>query len=122
MAKGGFKMDWRGAKVGDKAGRAAKRAGIWWGETVVSKAKQRVHRLTGTLSRSLHFRGPQEAGDKFTVEAGSVDWFTRLPYGLYEYRRGGSHDFLTGPAREATGGLRDALKQALAEEGMNLGG
>ena len=45
---------WRQAEVLQASRRASSRALVGRAERVVSEAKQRVHRLTGTLSRSTH--------------------------------------------------------------------
>ena len=118
--KGKTTFEWRGEEVKQKVERATGRAMVSWAENVIAGAKRGVHRLSGTLSRSLHAAGRNYSGDnderaakvgslsmggvgssmnlpdwdgsktRAYIEAGS--WIT---YAIYEWARGGSHDFLT---------------------------
>ena len=131
---------WRGEEVKDKVRRATGRACVGWSEDVISGSKQAVHRLTGTLSRSLHsagrnYRGGSDeraakvgalpaggvtsgkslpdwgGGDTAYIEAGS--W---ISYAIYEWARGGSHDFLTAANSAANSRFPMLMRKALAEE------
>jgi hypothetical protein len=115
-----YKISWHGRRVTEKVKRSMERTAVGWGVQVSNEARVVVHRLTGTLSRSLNFRGPQDDGvDKVIADAGSVDWFTKIPYGIYEWARGGSHDYLTGPVRIANADVLANLAKALREEGLS---
>lgn len=136
MAKKIVHFEWHGKKVEAKAKRAIESASVQWGVTVAQKAKGIVHRLSGTLSRSLHAAPdnyniddtaaamvstmplevgniPRWVGSKAMVAAGS--W---IDYAIYEKARGGLHDFLSTPARETNSKYGDMLRRAFARQGL----
>lgn len=131
-----YTFTWKGVDVDAKVTNAIERASVAWGEQVSNKAKERAHRLSGTLSRSIHAaKGsydqddtgaavagvmpivvdpvPEWEGETALVSAGS--W---INYAEFERRRGGGHDWLTGPAGEANGRYGQTIRQALVEEGV----
>ncbi len=141
MPKSKSTFEWHGRDVAERTHRAIGRASVAWGESIVSKAKGKVHRLSGTLSRSIHAAGksydggrdkkaaevgslgsggfgagrslPTWAGDRAFIEAGS--W---IDYAVYEQARGGSHDFMTAAVDSANSGYTDKLRQAMMQEGL----
>lgn len=132
-----FEYQWKGDEITQAVKMAVARAEVAWGVDVAMKAKARAHRLSGTLSRSLH-AAPGNYDKDETKEAqqselpivvsGTPSWVSEyvatvaagswINYALYEMRRGGAHDFLTAPVTEAEGEFEGKLKQALAEEGV----
>lgn len=126
---------WHGAEMNRKVVRACERTTLALAETVASEAKQRVHRVTGTLSRSIHtfdeefegqgderrakdgeaiqgLRAVETKGGIITVLVGSL-----ISYAKYEERL---HPFME-PAFDvamATGVAR--FRQAMAEEGLTV--
>lgn len=129
---------WTGAEVKTAGRRAVNRTMVALGARTSSGAKQRVHRLTGTLSRSIHEAPPdyatQSAGDheaaKTTDLAGSATaklpvWDDKgeaalevgsyLPYACVEEAR---HPFLAPALDEAMAGAEETFRQAFAEEGL----
>lgn len=145
MAKRGGRKTfvWRGEEVKDKVRRATGRACVAWAENVVAGAKATpVHRLTGTLSRSLHSAGRNYSGksDKRAAMVGALpaggvasgkplpDWGggdvayieagSWIDYAIYEYARGGSHDFITAANKAANSRFPGLMRKAIAEEGM----
>jgi len=137
MAKTTHTFEWKGGDVDEKVNTAIGRASVAWGEQVANKGREIVHRLSGTLSRSIHAAAgsydvdetgqavegvlpiivepvPEWDGDTAAVSAGS--W---IGYAEFERRRGGSHDWLTGPVAEANGRYGQTLGQALREEGLS---
>lgn len=115
---GSFKVDWDGPKILEKAKKAVTATCIWFGEDMVSGMKVDVHRLTGTLSRSLNFQGPNETGGRFETLIGDLDWFTKLAYGRWEFLRGGSHDYMTRALNASIQQLLTKLAAAMKEEGL----
>jgi hypothetical protein len=138
----GYTLNWKGAEIKSKVKRAVSRSMIAWAETAVYNMKTRVHRLTGTLSRSIHaaprdYQGsgdegsaasppkgsamtlpamgeiPQWVGDGAVVRVGS--W---ISYAKYENDRGGDHQFLEPAVEAATSGYHAQLEQAMREEGF----
>ena len=131
---------WNGEEIKDKVRRATGRACVAWAENVVSGSKQAAHRLTGTLSRSLHSAGRNYRGgsDERAARAGSLpaggtgsgkslpDWGggdtayieagSWISYAIYEYARGGSHDFLTAANEASNSRFPDMMRRAMAEE------
>jgi len=132
------RFEWYGDDILGSCRRAAARGTIALAETVVSSAKDRVHRLTGTLSRSIHAApdGYEGAGDQPQAEGGadlSGASYAELPtwvgedqavilvgswiaYACVEESR---HPYMA-PALEAVMGsvAEDIFQQAFAEEGL----
>ena len=124
---------WFGGQIKAGAERAQLRAALAWGEQVSSRAKMRAHRISGTLSRSIHAAPedydrddepqaktaevptvrPSPTPDGVIIAAGS--W---MSYAEFERRRGGAHDWLTQPAEESNAKFPITLRQAWAEEGL----
>lgn len=73
IGNSGFRMNWKGDDVKRRAHRAIERGMIATAETAVSEAKQRVHRLTGTLSRSIHAAPAQYNGEHDHRRARIID-------------------------------------------------
>ncbi len=144
MAKRGGRTTfvWRGDEVRDKVKRATGRAMVSWSENIISGAKRAVHRLSGTLSRSLHAAGRSYSGaqDERAAHVGSLssggvvsgaplpDWGggasayieagSWISYAIYEYVRGGAHDFITSANDEANSRFPGLMNRAIAEERM----
>lgn len=142
-AQAGF--TWDGAEAKAKARRAVNRAMVALGARTTSGAKQRVHRLTGTLSRSIHEAPPdyatQATGDLKAAQdaahggqeqdlAGSemaklpvwdehseaaMEVGSYLPYACVEEAR---HPYLAPALDEAMASAEATFKQAFAEEGF----
>lgn len=131
--------EWHGDRVNESVGRAVIRAEIAWGETAVSKSKQLpVHRLSGTLSRSLHAAPADHDVDETRQAEVSViastppkerasdpviriAWGSWIDYAGFERKRGGSHDWMTGPTAEASGAYPRTLESAMAAAGLTRG-
>lgn len=101
--------------IGPGIHRAYARAATALAFRAVAQMKGRVHRITGTLSRSIHASRHEEGhegdlekgragttitenispvwakGSTWDILAGS--W---IPYAIYEQERGGPHDFFQG--------------------------
>ena len=129
------RLEWHGEKIRGKGRRAVERAMQAWGAQVVADAKNDVHRLTGTLSRTLHTASrsykpssdqaeegggavatgdlPEWEGDNAFIVAGS--W---ISYAIHELRRGGAHDFLSRAVNRANGRFKGLLQQAFGSEGL----
>ncbi|KKN47438.1 hypothetical protein LCGC14_0662780 [marine sediment metagenome] len=109
------------------------RTAIALGWKGIADMKGRVHRLTGTLSRSIHVSVREEGhgddldnakgGDiKETIspnwDEGSYDVLAGswLPYAGPEAHRGGSHDFFTPAIEVIKRSVQSTYKQALEDE------
>jgi hypothetical protein len=128
-------FEWHGDNIEQRVLRAVGRSQVAWGEQVTSKMRSVVHRLTGTLSRSLHTAKAGYTGesDESTARAGAavanqdpgtshgraiVEAGSWISYALYEMRRGGSHDYVTDAVRSANGDYGETLKRAIMQEGL----
>jgi len=138
------KFEWRGNDIVAAVHRAAARGVVALGETIVSEAKQRVHRLTGTLSRSIHSapdnyqggsdyddaRDPEHGGSGRDLAAGAVigelpTWVTEsqavvlvgswIPYACVEE---GRHPYMQPAIEAAMGRALGVFQQAFREEGL----
>ena len=141
VAGSGLVFSWLGdTVVKGKTRRAVSRALVSTAEAVAALMKRKAHRLSGTLSRSVHsapfgYRGRSDyaaarlaslttggsEGPNFTVwqgEQGEVWVGSWIPYALFEARRGGAHDFITGPGVQGSQSFFRRLEQALKEEGL----
>ena len=129
------RLEWHGEKIEGKSRRAVGRAMNAWGAQVVAEAKNDVHRLTGTLSRTLHtaMRSYKASSDKAEEGGGAVatgdlpEWEgdsaflvagSWVSYAIHELRRGGDHDFLTRAVNRANDRFKSSLQQAFGEEGL----
>lgn len=137
MARNGS-FKWFGDKIRRKAESAVGSAAIAWGETVVSEEKQRVHRLTGTLSRSLHvatdkYNGtnderiarsgvvttqqlggiPRWVAGKSKAKVAAGSW---ISYAGDELKRGGTHDYQTAAVRIANNRFPRTMALAFRRE------
>ena len=129
---------WAAGPVVNKVTRAKERALVAVGERIVSEAKQVVHRISGTLSRSIHLAQPGYTGPADQSRARSLDLHRRgsivplktaggdlvllagswIDYAEDELDRGGSHDYMTPAVEIAEGASKEALQRALAAEGF----
>jgi hypothetical protein len=136
MPKSRVDAKWNGPLLMAAMHRAIARSEVAWGVNVSMKAKGRAHRISGTLSRSMHCApGDYDTDDTAIAQAvempiivGQVPrWLSDfisdvaagswINYAIFEKRRGGTHDFLSGAVAEANGEFHGQLQQALAEEG-----
>lgn len=130
------RYEWYGDDILSSCKRAVGRASVALAETVVYEAKDRVHRLTGTLSRSIHAApdGHEGSGDHPRAEGGEnlqgsvtaelPTWVGEnqavilvgswIPYACVEESR---HPYMA-PALEAVMGsvAEEIFQQAFAEE------
>ncbi len=119
--------------IHDNIRRAWARTAIALGERGVADMKGRVHRLTGTLSRSLHVSAKEKGHESDVGQAKSSDiketispnWDkgsydvlagSWLPYAGPEAGRGGSHDFFTPAVEVVKRNVESTYKQALEDE------
>lgn len=131
---GGVVIRWDGAERNREVTRACERATLAISEHAVSEAKARVHRITGTLSRSIHTfneeykgqgdeRRAQNAaieglkvantkGGVITVLVGSL-----ISYAQYEEAL---HPFLAPAFTIALAGGPLKFRMAMAQEGFKF--
>jgi hypothetical protein len=136
MGKSRVEFKWNGPQLQVAMHTAIARAEVAWGVDVAMKAKAIAHRISGTMSRSMHCAPgdydtddtAQAQGSEMAIIVGATPrWLSEfvadvaagswVNYALFEMRRGGAHDFLTGPYNEAMGEYNGRLQQALREEG-----
>jgi hypothetical protein len=133
------KFTWEGEQITVKVRRAIGRGSVALAETIVSEAKQRVHRLTGTLSRSIH-SAPDAymgEGDHESAKAGEElggalvtslpTWVSPgqavilvgswIPYACVEESR---HPYMAPAVEAALGRAADIFAQAFREEGLGV--
>lgn len=130
----GVIIRWEGGKRSREVTRACERATLAIAEHVASEAKIRVHRITGTLSRSIHTFNEEYAGQgdeaqakgsaiqglkvantkggTITVLVGSL-----ISYAKYEERL---HPFLTPAFDIALSGAQARFRMAMAQEGITI--
>jgi len=129
---GGVIIRWDGGKRSREVTRACERATLAIAEHAASEAKIRVHRITGTLSRSIHtfdeeYRGQ---GDEAVAKDGEVQGLraanvkggvvtvlvgSLISYAKYEERL---HPFMKPAFDVAIEGAGARFRMALAQEGI----
>ena len=131
------KFVWKGDELVVAVHRAVARSMVALGETVSSEAKQRVHRLTGTLSRSIHAApdnymgtGDYEQAKEADLAAGAAvaqlpTWVGQnkavilvgswIPYACVEE---GRHPYMAPAIEVAMGRVLGVFQQAFREEGL----
>jgi hypothetical protein len=132
---------WHGEELKHHVEHALSRAAVGWAQQVVMAAKMIVHRVTGTLSRSLHAapRDYNGAGDfeqakTTSLDTGAAGAGYELPkwdnghayiaagswiqYAAAEFSKGGTHDYLSGPVAQANQNFEGLVKKAMGEEGI----
>lgn len=125
-------LDWQGAQVLTKAKRAIERAEVATLEEASAEATRVVHRITGTLARSIHaapidYVGPADesvarSGRKIMNAADIPTWQgwqamgevgSWISYAIYEERR---HPYLAPSFHMATQQFTTKLHQAFDSE------
>lgn len=66
------------------------------GEEAAAEMKVNAHRLTGLMSRTIHVERQPRMGHRITIYVGA-----HTEYSIYEYNRGGSHDFVSPGVQRA---------------------
>lgn len=128
---------WHGQRIKRKLERAVARATIAWAMLVSTEAKMDVHRVTGTLSRSIHaapsnYDGgsdimlakasalsgivgqvPRWLGNRSVAEVAAGSW---IDYAKTERQRGGTHDWLSRAVTVADAKFPFILARAMGQE------
>lgn len=131
-----FTFKWEGTNVIERVKRAVERSEVAVAEVAVTEAKVVVHRITGTLSRSIHAAQPgttdgasdEEAafggsdltaavvpvweGDQALLEVGS--WIS------YAINEEDLHPYLYPSIEKAAAEAPAIFEQAFAEEGLKV--
>ena len=131
---GGVVIRWHGAERAREVTRACERATLAISEHAVAEAKGRVHRITGTLSRSIHTfdeeykgqgdeqRAQNAAIQGLTVAKTKGGVITVLVGSLISYARfeEALHPFLKPAFDVAMAGGQARFRMAMAQEGITI--